>query len=167
MIIAYKKISNYIKQHFLLFDLLKSILLIIAIIFIANNYLLENEIRNFLLDSRQALYSVTATIAGAILGFVITGVAIIIGLGDEKSLSKLKRSKYHIQIYEAYFKAIIYLAITTFLGITGIIIHKESINLWLFYANLWGILISVISVSRCIYFLKMIVKIITSGRKEY
>ena len=159
--------ENYIKtykRNFLSFEFLLSILYSGCIIILMNLFYDQSTILNWIKTSKSEIYPLIATIGGTLLGFVITGVSIIMAFSESEKLKPLRESKQYKTLFEVYFSTIKFLAITTILGIIGVIINAEY-SIIIFYLTIWSVIISFFRLWRCMWILENIVEIF-SIKKE-
>ncbi len=147
------------KRHFLFADLVVSVLISLIFIFSINFTWSSETIAAWISANKKEIYSLIATIGGTLLGFVITGVSIIIAFSESEKLRLLKQSKQYKTIYDVYFSTIRFLAITTVVPIIGIIINDGEAVLILYFL-IWSVLISSFRIWRCIWVLESIVEIL-------
>lgn len=116
----------------------------------------------FLKDARPGFYTALASIGGSLLGFAITGISILFALSGIPKLAALQKSPYYADIFRIYVNAIKYLAIATVLALVGIFVdtNKDNPCLWIFYLNLWALVISAMRLWRCVWVLRKIIEIV-------
>jgi len=151
------------KRHFLEAELILSVILTAVIMaFILLKWGPE-ELSTWISQREASLYPLAAMIGTTLLGFVITGVSIILAFSESPNLSLLKRSKQHWMLFHVYFDAIKYLAIMTILSIVGIVVNDHMVYP-IFALWLWSAIVSALRVWRCVWVLKNLVEIV--ARKE-
>ena len=156
-------IKNY-EKYFLTYELFFSIV-IIAILYYLTFYLKLNLIIMSLLDqNRSVLYGTIASISGALLGFVITGISILFAMKESPALLLLKTSSHYKTVFIVFLSACRYLAINTVVSLFGLLIDKDSSpHIWFFFIVLWVSLISVFRLMRCIWVLEQMIKLSLSA----
>ncbi len=147
------------KRHFLLAELLLSLILSVLVLIIIQWFWSPDSLERWISSNKKEIYPLIATIGGTLLGFVITGVSIILAFSESEKLRLLKQSKQYTKIFAIYFSTIKYLAITTVVAIIGIVINN-NLAILIFYLLLWSIVISSLRIWRCIWVLESIVEII-------
>ncbi len=153
------KIILYLKRHFMMAELVISIVLSIIILFIVLPKVLgSTSVDDWVLSIRINLYPVIASISGALLGFVITGVSIILVFSDSDKLEHIKGRKQYPTVYKVYFWTIKCLAVTTIISVFGIVISTYS-TIW-FYLLFISSVISTFAVYNCIWALEKITEIV-------
>jgi hypothetical protein len=155
----FERIYTIYKRHFIKLEFIISILITILLFFIIKYFWSPEDVRNWISQNKRDIYPLISTISGALLGFIITGVSIILAFSESEELKLLKQSKQYKTIFEIYFSTIKFLAITTIIPIVGIVINNKWMIL-LFYLFLWSLIISSLRIWRCLWILENIVEII-------
>lgn len=149
----------FYKRHFMDVELVIVIIIAVIILCLLPLILVPTTIDQWVGSIKTNLYPVVATISGALLGFVITGVSVIIAFSESDKLRLLKKAKKTSKsLFDVYFRTIYYLAATTIISILGIIINQ--------YSTVWFCLLVILSfmslqgLYRCIWILENLVQII-------
>lgn len=159
------KIILFWKRNLLNAELGLAILISIIFLIFLPQILSPTSLTDWLSTIKTSLYPVIATISGALLGFVITGVSILIAFSESDRLRLLKKTKQFRNIFNVYFRAIYYLAITTIISVLGIIIDS-NLTVLIFYILLISSVVSLFGLYRCIRVLEKVVEIVHK-EKEY
>lgn len=152
------------KKHFLLAELLISILIILLIAFIIQNIWDIENIESWITTNCKSFYPLVATISGTLFGFVITSVSILFVFPDTPSLKRLKQSKSYKDVFIVYLSTIKYLGITLIISVIGLLCTEYI--LILFYLLLWSIIISTLRIWRCLWILKNLIDIMIMDKKS-
>jgi len=152
-------------KYFLQIELVMSIVLTIIIIYIFDCIRSPDTIINWLGQNKNEIYSLFATINGTLLGFIFTGMSIILVFTESDKLRLMKRSKHYKTIFIIYFSTIKYLGIATIIPILGIIFNNDY-NIYLFYLIIWSIIISVLRIWRCMWVLESLIVISHNQNKN-
>jgi len=156
---CYMSIRQYYQQHFLLFEFVLSLVSAFILILIFHFVLNESEIESWIISKSSDFYSLLATITGTLLGFVITGVAILLAFPSSERLKELQKSKHYKTIYKVYFSTIYFLALTLILSVVGFLCD-EHYAIIIFYLIAWLIIISGLRFWRCVWVLKNVIDIV-------
>lgn len=151
-----KKLYN---RNFLIAEFLLSIVIALFGILLITSVLTSETIQNWISLNKKDIYPLIATIAGTLLGFIITGVSIILAFSESEKLRLLKKSKQYTTIYEIYFSTIKFLALSTAIPIFGIIVNDNWAD-YVLYILIWSIIISSLRIWRCVWALENIIKLI-------
>lgn len=145
-------------RHFLDAELLLSGVICLFLIYSMNRTWSSLTIREWISANKREIYPLVATIAGTLLGFVITGVSIIIAFSGSEKLALLRKSPHFKTMFTIYFSTMKLLAITTIIAVSGIVVDdKWAIRI--FYLMLWSVIISSFGIWRCFWVLENIAKI--------
>jgi len=151
----------FYKRHFMNVELLIVFIIAILILYLLFILLSPNGFDSWIISIKGSLYPVIATVSGALLGFVITGVSVIIAFSESDKLRLLRKpstKKTFKSLFDVYFRTIYYLAATTIISIFGIVIHQYST--FLFCILVISSFISLQGLYRCIWVLENLVQII-------
>lgn len=153
-------LSDKYHNNFLRYELIISLVLGVLVICLIHNYWSEKDIQDWMLNNKAMFYSLLATISGTLLGFIITGISVIMSLSESPKLETAKKSTQFKKIFVVYFNTINYLAYTAILSIIGFLMNNEFINTYLLYVSIILVIISAFRVYRSIWVLKNMVDII-------
>jgi len=150
----------YYQKKFLCIELVLSIIaaVIIIILFVKGFPSIWTDCK-FIALLINPVFPVIATICVTLLGFIMTGVSVLISFTESGKMSLLKESVHYKTLFEIFFSAIKYLAITAVFAIFGIF-SNGLITQIVFYFTMWGVIISSLRTYRCIWALEQIIKII-------
>jgi hypothetical protein len=147
------------EKNFLLSDFLISVILISIVILLSNVLWESSEIESWIMFRYSEFYTLLTTISGTLLGFVITGVAILLVFPSSERLKELRKSKHFKTIYDVYFSSIKFLALTLIFSFIGFLCDENFILL-IFYIVIWLTIISILRIWRCYWILKNIIDIV-------
>jgi cell division protein FtsW (lipid II flippase) len=151
--------ENY-QNNFLTYEFIISLLVSALAIYLIQYYWSAKEIQDWMFYNKSMFYTLLATISGTLLGFIVTGISVIMSLSESPKLETAKKSTQFKKIFVVYFNTIKYLAFTVILSIIGFLVNNDSINTYLLYALIILVVISAFRVYRSIWVLKNIVDII-------
>jgi|GEM_PF-1837703 len=166
-------------KHFLTADLLVAIAIaIVAILFLRQQFSYD-EIDTTISTNKTVIYPVIASIGGTLIGFVITGISIIIAFSESGSekFKLLKNSAHYKDVYDVYFSSIRSLAITVIISIIGIFLSGnwqtpinissylivKSYDSLVLYIAIIASTISLFRIYRCVWALEKIVNLLFHG----
>ncbi|MBB6497789.1 hypothetical protein [Methanococcus maripaludis] len=180
---TYGKIIEFYQLHFMAFDLLTSILVFILLILFMISP--DKTLLNWLFETKCGYYSFITTISVTLLGFIITGISILIIFLSEKRFKPIRQNSLHEKIYAVYFRTILYLSILTVLAIVGYLVNFPSLtgidlnnifsiagalkigntaylilfNVLIFYSVVLLSILASFGLYRCMWILKRVIKI--------
>jgi len=160
-------IKKSYKKHFLEWEFFVSLFVAIVVIMYINALCSSRDVEDWIIANKKSVYPLIATISGTLLGFVITGVSIIIAFSESEKLKLLKKSKQYKTIFEVYFSTIKFLALTTVMAVIGLILDDSrampftnlDYNIGVSYIIFWLVIISSFRIYRCLWILENIVEI--------
>lgn len=114
-------------------------------------------------QNRGQIYGTMVSLFGALLGFVITSMSIVLGFSASERFKILKASKYYSQLWNVFTSAIRWLGAVTVLWLCALLLDRESAQKpLLLIICLTVSCISVLRLARCVWVLEKIVQVITS-----
>lgn len=139
------------------------ILLIISLVLykITSCFGLNANISEILKDSlRITLYATLSQIMGALLGIGIAGLTILLTMEKSTSMKILKNSPYYNELFDIFLISIKKYAVGTVCCILMLIVDSNSEpKLYCFYFTVYWCVNCSISLYRCIWVLKNVIKI--------
>ena len=109
---------------------------------------------------RITLYATIAQIMGALLAIVIAGLTILLTMEKSTSMKLLKRSPFYKELFDIFLISINKFAIGTATSIFLMIIDSKSeAKIFCFYILLFMVVNCSVSVWRCIWILKNVIKL--------
>ena len=156
------ELPNFYKKHFLLIEALVPLIITIIVYLIFSHYLTQDQIDILLSNVEEKTYPIISIGAITLLGFIITGISIMITFMETPSLKPLKTSKQYSSLFKIYFSAIKHLAILTFVSGIGILINQNLISQIFFYLAILFVLTSTLRIWRCLWVLEQFIEIIQS-----
>lgn len=104
---------------------------------------------------RVAFYSAWVSVAASMLGFVLSGLTIVIALLQFPIFERVRRSLACGLIWKAYVSAAVTLGALVVLLTLGLVLDRDgSRGRWLAYCSLCGIFTSGILTMRCVWILR-------------
>lgn len=117
-------------------------------------------------SNRSTIYATIAQVSASLLGFIITGIPIIINFGDRDRFELLRRSGQYADILDTYHQAIVALAIGAVGAFLALVFDTQEAPCQpLMYIVIWSSTLSLLRVAHCAFFLRVITDLAT--RKTY
>ncbi|HET6497567.1 MAG TPA: hypothetical protein VFH17_00735, partial [Coriobacteriia bacterium] len=117
-------------------------------------------IQSVLTDNRAAFYGAVASIAGALLGFLITTVALLQGIVAAEGFRRLRASDQYPTLWKVFHLAIRVLALTCAVSLVALLIDRDAAPVPLvFYLVVWAVAESGMLVGRGIWVLERVLRI--------
>lgn len=154
--------KNWYNRNFIKIEFVIAIALTILCAAWIENIVGYEVLNSWLSETRKELYSTVASISGALLGFIITSVSIVIVFIQSEKLELLRQSKNYPILYKVFIVAIKYLGFTTAVNLIGLVIDKDSNpQVWIMYLSILGVVLSVFALARCLWVLESLISLIT------
>ncbi|MBX0319738.1 hypothetical protein [Shouchella clausii] len=150
------------RRHFLGFELLLSIIITFSFFLIVKHTVSFNLLFENLIGIRDVLYGTLAALSGALLGFVITGLSVLLISSDNEQMKRFKKSKHSKTIFKVFFSTSKYLGILLLISLVSLIFDRDNNeSIFLMIGSFWGIVIVTLRILRCIWVLERIVSLHT------
>jgi hypothetical protein len=118
-------------------------------------------------DNRGAVYGTLASVFGALLGFVITTLSIVLGFASHERMELLKETRHYKTLWDVFTSATWSLAISTAVPVFALMLDRETHPLrWPAYFVVWASLLGAARVYRCVWVIEKIVRIVTGPHEE-
>lgn len=145
-------------KSFLLYEFILSVLLMIVLIGVLQYFNLHDVVTNLFTGVRTSFYATIAQIEGALLGFVIAGVSILLTMSESPAMIILRKSPYFRTIYDVFTNSAKFFALSTVISLFAMVWDKDdSLNITLMFLVIWCVIISIFRLSRCLWILDKII----------
>jgi len=161
------KIKEFWEAHFLPLEFFVSILTMAGFIIWGEFYSGRWVMDSLLEGNRSAVYGALSAIFGALLGFVITAVSIVLGYVASDKLTLVRESPHYEDLWRVYKAAMRSLAVATIAGLLGLIFDREARPMpFLFYLNILTTMLAFFRLGRSIWVLENIISLVTQKDEE-
>lgn len=157
---TYDKIKTFYWNNLKLSDMIIALIIVLIVKSFLDTYYLPEVLNDMILGNKDNIYIVIATIAGTLLGFIITSISIIIAFLDSKKLDLIRDTDHVNDLFNIFFSAIKFLAVTTLIAIFGLI--SSYWTTIVFYILLFVVIISILLIWACIWALEIIIEALTT-----
>ena len=118
-----------------------------------------------LLGVRSSFYAVLATIWGALLGFVIATVTIVLGFSENPRMEIVRSSQHYDDLWKTFMSAMRVLGFATAACVAGLIADKDAPagepKHVVFYVAFFATILAALRLARCMWILHNVVRIVT------
>ncbi|MBV6402342.1 MAG: hypothetical protein CNIPEHKO_02652 [Anaerolineales bacterium] len=157
-------LSEFWSKEFLTVELLYAVLFLICFFVWYAYFSGEGIVEQVLQNNRDSIYGALAAIFGALLGFVITAVSIVIGYSASDQFAIVRNSTEYPKLWRIFISAIRATALATIAALLGLILDRDiSPNRWILFLNVYAIALVLIRLWRSIWVLEQIINIITGN----
>lgn len=112
--------------------------------------------------NRGAVYGTAASIFGALLGFVIAAVAIVLGYADSPRLAVLRASKHYTTLWRVFIANIRALAFATVVALLALVLDRDGAPVHLLlYATAFAALLVGVRLGRAMWILENVIHLVT------
>jgi len=119
-------------------------------------------IDTFLKDNRGQVYGALASIFGALLGFAITAVSIILGFSTTKQFDILRQSKHYPLLWAIFTSAIRWLGGATLVALVGLVADRDKAPQdWILLIGFFVSAVATWRVVNCVWAVERTIAVIT------
>lgn len=120
------------------------------------------DVDNTLKDNRTALYSVLASVFGALLGFVIATASIVLGFVGTDRLTVVRESRHYPTLWKAFTAAIRATGFATLVALVGLIVDRnDDPSRAMLTIAIFATTLAVFRMARCIWILENVIRLVT------
>lgn len=149
---------KFYRSHFLGVEFFLSLLIMAIIIFYFHCFSKNNPLITELKDIRGIFYGTIITISGALLGFVITSLSVLLTTGPSAQMERLKSSKHYKTIFTIFLSTSKFLGVSLLFSLISLVFDKEENPvLFLTYLTIWSMMIVTFRILRCFWVLEKII----------
>ena len=159
--------KDYWKKNFLGCELIVALLITVGFATWSESFNGLSRIDKVLMGERAAVYGTVATIDGALLGFVIATVAIILGFAQSDRFAVLRASTSYEDLWTTLRSTIRVLAFATVAALVALLVDREtSPNSPALIVCFGFALLAVFRVARSIWVLENVIRIMTKPTSD-
>lgn len=123
----------------------------------------SGELDRLLDDQANVLYATAAGVQGALLGFVLTANAVLIGLADQNRLGLVARSRHYGTLWDTFLAAMWVLGAGSITSLVGLLVPGDDVTQRvIFYLWVLTALLAIVRVARCIWVVGLLVRVVTA-----
>lgn len=115
--------------------------------------------------NRAQLYSALSSIFGALLGFVITALSIVLGFSNSESLRVVRDSPHYPTLWRVFSAANRSLGLATVIALLGLLLDRDGRPAHaLVYATLFTGTLASFRLARCVWVLERVMRLVAGPR---
>lgn len=127
----------------------------------------EAIVDSLLFGNRTALYGALASVFGALLGFVITTLTIVLGYSQHPRLMRVRNSPHYKTLWKVFSASIRAMAFATAAPIAAMLFDRDASPMYFIgLVVLWSGMLGIARLARCIWILENIVEIVTKPEED-
>lgn len=159
-----KTLKQIYARNFLTWELLLSLAAAGLFLWWAESKGGQHGISDALRGNRAVVYSLLASLAGTLLGFVLTAVSIVMAWTQTGRFKLLRLSPHYKTLFKVYYSAVGWFAVLTVAALAALVLDRDSRPLvWTTYVIVWLLVLAGLRLSRCIWVLHKITAIATQS----
>lgn len=121
------------------------------------------HIDTLLNGNRQAIYATLASVFGALLGFVITALSIVLGYASDERMKRIRQSKHYATLWKIFISSTRWLALVTVVTITALVFDRDAHpRPWFLYVTVATTCIAIARVARVVWVIEQLVWMLVS-----
>jgi hypothetical protein len=149
------RMRNAYDAHFLEAELAAAVLITLI--------LYRIEVLQYAPKNVETIYIALTAAFGALLGFAITGISVILAFSDSEKLNVLKKSPFYPLVFSVFVSAAKVLGFGFALALVGLLVQaKSKTGMAVAYLAVFATIASAFRLYRCIWVLENIVAIVTA-----
>lgn len=151
------------RAHFLGAELALAVLAAAGVVVWSERLGGSGELDRLLDDNANVLYPAAAGVQGALLGFVLTATAVLIGLADQDRLGLVARSRHYSTLWDTFMAAMWVLGAGSITSLVGLLVPGDDLTQRVVF-YLWSLtsLLAIARVSRCIWIVGLLIRVVTA-----
>ncbi len=154
--------TRQMRQNFLVYEFIGAVLAAAVLAVWIEHWGQAAVLEAFMQGNRGAVYGTLASVFGALLGFVITTLAIVLSLSGHERLQLLKKTPHYRTLWKIFTNATWSLALATAIPVVALVVDREKHPMrWPVYLVLGTTLLGALRVFRCIWVLEKVVAVVT------
>jgi type IV secretory pathway VirB2 component (pilin) len=157
------------QARFLLYEWIAALALTLAVASLSEYFSQGAFIESVVEKNRATIYGTLATTFGALLGFAIAAISIIISYAENQRLERLREDKDYATLWLIFTSTIRWSGIASLMALAALIADRDGAALrWMTYAVLFTSLAATFRTIRTIWIIENVVRIVTAhvpGRK--
>jgi hypothetical protein len=152
------------RRHFMAFEGAIAVGLLAVLVYWVERRGGGPVIDQLLSSNRAAVYTAIASILGALLGFVMTAISIVLAFSAMERLEVLRQSPHYKTLWSVFTQTTWLLAAATGCALAALVFDRESApcRIALYLCALTALL-SAVRIARCVWVLEQLVTIIVNG----
>jgi len=120
--------------------------------------------------NRSGLYGVLTSLWGALLGFTITAVSIVLVFSQDPRLKLVRESAHYPTLWQVFMSAIRILGLATAAGLLALLFDRDppggSPRIVFFYVVVFFSTLAILRLWRCVWVLDRVVRIVSAPDKS-
>jgi hypothetical protein len=155
-------VGGYWRRHFLGAELASTALLTLIFAVWVEAFHGDQTVQRLIAGQRTAVYGSLAAIDGALLGFITTTTAIVLGFAQDDRFTVLRESTHYPTLWRTFTSTIRFLGLATVAALVALVIDRDGTPQWPTMIACSGTaVIAGLRVGRSVWILEHVIKVIT------
>ncbi len=160
-----KNITRVYGAHFLRIEALLAVLATVCFALWLERFDGFAAVQATLKGNRSAVYGALASVFGALFGFVVTAVAIVLGYAESERLAVVRASQHYTTLWKVFVAGIHALALATLIALLALIFDRDSSpSKVLLYCCAFASVLALFRVARTVWMLEKVIFLVTKQR---
>jgi hypothetical protein len=159
-----KRLLAWWRAHFLLAEFIVALLVAMAFAVWSASPDGARLVAQTLAGNRAAVYGALTSLFGALLGFTIAAMAIVLGYASDNRLRIVRESRHYPTLWRVFIAATRALALATGAALLGLVLDRDRAPRALILDLVVGAtMLAVLRLARCLWVFERIIGLITKG----
>ena len=159
-----RRLAGRWNRHFLRNEFAVAVVLGVLVL-VSDRWVSPGGLDSLLAGDRSVLWGTVASIAGALLGFVLAAASILVAIVERPPLRRLKVSSQYDTLWHTFVSATKWLGALTLLSLVQLTLdadHAAPARPWI-YLLVGAAVLAVLRVARCVWILQNVLSLNVSG----
>jgi hypothetical protein len=116
--------------------------------------------------NRSAVYGALASIFGALLGFAITAVSVVLGFSSTERLSVIRESQHYSTLWKVFTAAIRTLGLATVATLVALVLDRDASPMRIvLHLSVFASILAIFRLARCVWVLENVIALVSAPSK--
>lgn len=160
--------TEWCNKYFFWIDALLSLGLVVLLFIISEKYWdITGKCIDLIKSEQECLLSLVITIAATAIGFVLTGLTVLLTLCDAGKFGILVKNKHFHLIFKTYLHSVYVLACVVVISAIWLFLKDTNgIDIWMFYLLVSSSILTLFRLVRCVWIMRILIYVILSLVKK-
>lgn len=154
-------------KHFFWVDILLSLGLVAFLYFTSHKYWdISGKCIALIKSEQECVLTLIITIGATAIGFVLTGLTLLLTLCDAGKFGILVKNKHFHLVFETYLHAVYTLVcVVIFSSLWLFLKNSNGIDIWMFYLLVTSSILTLFRLFRCVWIMRILIDVVLSSVK--
>jgi len=161
-------IIEWWNKHYFWFDVVLSFVLVVVLYTVSGKYWdVSSKCILLINDEPECILQLVITVAVTAIGFVLTGLALLLSLCDAGKFGVLVRNKYFPLVFKTYLHSVYVLAGVVAIATSWLFLKDTKVvESWMFYLLVFSLTLALCRLVRCVWIMRVLIYVILSSVKQ-